>query len=278
MFSHTKRSIAAAALVLAAGLGLTACGSDDPAPAPGETSTTDETAAPDETTTEEPAPDAGEQLSAEDFVQRMSAAQLAAGTAHVEYSISGQGQDTTMSADMALDEDPNNMAMIMNMEVPGAGDAELRLVDGVMYMNLGDLTEGKFVEMSLDDDNPMAEQFAGSMDQMDPSKQLEVFSAALEDFSVADGTETIDGVETTQYTLTLNMTALLEAQGVAGSQEGMPETVSYDMYVGPDDLPRRIAMDVAGMTTVMDFSRWGEPVTVEAPPADQITDGAALGL
>ena len=44
------------------------------------------------------------------------------------------------------------------------------------------------------------------------------------------------------------------------------------MSVGPDNLPRRVAVDMEAMSMTMDYSQWGEDVTVEKPADDEITD------
>ena len=41
-----------------------------------------------------------------------------------------------------------------------------------------------------------------------------------------------------------------------------------------DKLPRKMTMDMLGTTTEMLFTNWGGDVSVEAPPADQITTTA----
>lgn len=50
------------------------------------------------------------------------------------------------------------------------------------------------------------------------------------------------------------------------------------MFVGTDDLPRRMVMPNAGGigTATQEYTAWGEPVSIEAPTADQITDASGL--
>ena len=50
------------------------------------------------------------------------------------------------------------------------------------------------------------------------------------------------------------------------------------MYVGPDNLPRRLVSkmpDTGGSgpsSLTMDYTKWGQDITIEAPPKSQITD------
>jgi hypothetical protein len=44
------------------------------------------------------------------------------------------------------------------------------------------------------------------------------------------------------------------------------------MFVGPDNLPRRMVTELAGAETTIDYSKWGEPVDIKAPPAKDVSD------
>jgi hypothetical protein len=84
------------------------------------------------------------------------------------------------------------------------------------------------------------------------------------DFEVV-GTETVDGVEATRYRLT----------DVAGAAATSPGLESVDVWIGPDDLPVRSELTVSDpqpATVTVDYREWGEPVTVQAPPPDEILD------
>ena len=50
------------------------------------------------------------------------------------------------------------------------------------------------------------------------------------------------------------------------------DTITYDMYVDGKDLIRRAVMDVATAKTTIEYSKWGEPVTIDAPAADQLIE------
>ena len=54
------------------------------------------------------------------------------------------------------------------------------------------------------------------------------------------------------------------------------DSASYSLFVGPDDLPRRISVDLGGAPTTMDYSKWGEPVNIVAPTADELTEMPGL--
>ncbi len=56
----------------------------------------------------------------------------------------------------------------------------------------------------------------------------------------------------------------------------MPETLTYDMWLDDKDLLRRMQFDLSGVKMDMLMSRWGEPVEVQAPPADAIVESPQM--
>lgn len=255
-----------ASILLIAGLALTGCSS---------------TAAPEAEAPakkEQPAQTDAGKLTQDNFAERISKAQLKAGSAHVSMSTAGT---VTSEGDMQLAADPSKISMAMTMQLP-TGQAETRIVEGVMFMNLGEISQNKFVDLSQ---SAMKDQFAGSVNQINPEMQLKSFAAAVESFKAEPGTEQIDGVEVTQVSLTLNTEKLFSANPLTQAQAGelaamVGPSIEYVMYVGADDLPRRISIPAMGPSAAMEmnYSAWGEPVTIEAPAADQLVDAAAIGM
>ncbi|MFE6736977.1 DUF6612 family protein [Microbacterium sp. NPDC057650] len=260
-----RRACAIAAIAVVASLGIAGC-SPSPASDTASKSSETKTAAPEKPT----------RLTADDFVQRLSDAQLKASTGHVVQNMTAQGQTVASTGDMAVDSDPKKMRMHLSTEV-GGNSMEMILVDGTIYLSMGEMTQNKFVKISTDDDNPIAAQLESTLSQSNLADQMKGLSAALTDFTVADGTEKIDGVDTTHYVLTVDTKKLFAAQGAeVPAEAGIGDTVTYDMYVGGDDLIRRSVVDMGVMKTTLDYSKWGEPVTIEAPTADQLTEVPGL--
>lgn len=259
MSTFWNRTLAITSITAAAALGLTGCGTDTSA-AP-STST--------EQTTEAPAASDSGQLTVDNFAERISAAQLAAGSVHNESTVVMGEQKTTMSGDVALSDDPAQVKMSLTMSAPTK--MELRLVDSMLYMNMGEMSQNKFLATDLT--SPEAAPYASMITQSNPQEQMAIFASAVKDFQVSDETTEIDGVETYEYTLTLDTATLLEGQGTATEGLELPETMSYVMNIGTDDLPRRMVSELNGVSTEMNYSKWGEAVTVEAPTADEIAEG-----
>jgi hypothetical protein len=261
MFLRLKKSAAAVALVVSAGLTLAACGGGDDADAGkgGDTSAVGK--------------DASTELTKENFFTEVTKAQQEAGTSHVEMSFGVGGQEVKASGDVAVGKTPTDTGMSMTMDLGGQGKVDMRLVDGVFYMNMGPMTENKFAKVDLkDESNPIGQQFGGLLDSVDPSKQLEQLQEAITGFEQKGKALELDGVQATPYVVTVDSSKISEELGAAAQGAQVPEKLVYTMYVGPDNLPRRISMDVSGTKMTMDYSKWGEDVTIEAPAKDQISD------
>ncbi|MFF8819089.1 hypothetical protein ACF07D_13940 [Leucobacter sp. NPDC015123] len=262
----SRRATLVTSILLAGGLALTGCSSSS-TPADGGSTTTQEPAAK------------GTPLTQDDFAQRIADAQFAAGSVHMSMQM-GDSVEGTVEADVVIDKDPKKVQMQMKMNTGGM-DGDIRVVDGTMYMNMGSLSGDKFLDMSTMPGG--AGDIGAILDQVNPGSQVEGFGEALTDFKAEPEGPEIDGVKTTQLTLTLDTRKMFEAQ----PQEGVDidalvstigESMVYDMFVGPDDLPRRIVMpNIGGLGTgTQEYTKWGEPVKVEAPAKDQIADASSL--
>lgn len=250
------------AVVLVAGLTLSACGGDDE-PSDKTDKAGSKVAAGGETT-----------ITKANFAQVLSEAQAKAKSAHIDMSMDMGGQSVDAQGDVAVGESAADSAMTMSMDMGSSMKFDMRLVDQVFYMNMGQMTEGKFIKIDLtDESNPFAKQYGQIMDQMDPSKQMEQFKEALKSFEKKGEPQKLDGVEAQPYVVTVDTSkikAFADLPDAAASQ--VPDTIVYTMFVGPDSLPRRIETEVAGAKTTMDYSKWGEPVDIKAPSASEISD------
>ncbi|MFF5987802.1 LolA-like protein [Prauserella flavalba] len=183
--------------------------------------------------------------------------------------------------------DGANTKMSMNMEMMGQS-VEMRLVDQAMYMKMAGLeaqTGGKpWAKISLDGTDPMSQQLSSSMEQSDPTKTLEYIKEAGE-ITNSEKT-TLDGQEVTHYTIELDFKKIASEMGAASGitpeqAEQLPAKLPMELWLNSDNLPVQVVMDMGKMMEAagaggqeakmtMKYSDWGAPVTVEAPPADQV--------
>ena len=115
----------------------------------------------------------------------------------------------------------------------------------------------------------LAKSFAGTADQMDP---LASFKTAEKAVRSADRVGTDPGRgEVDHYKVVLDTAALVKnLDPAAAKQAQIPETVTYDMWLDSKNLLRRMSFSMSGVDFEAEMSRWGKPVTVHSPPANDI--------
>lgn len=219
--------------------------------------------------------EADTELTSANFISEITAAQVKAKSSHVEMKIDAAGQKAKAVGDVQIGASAaeTKVAMKMDLGSSGAGSFELRLVGGAFYINLGPLSQNKFAKIDLNDkSNPIGSQYGDLLDQLDPSKQLQQFKDAMTSLEKKGEPVELDGVKAQPYEVTLDTTKIESLSELPDGAGSVPKEIVYTMFVGPDNLPRRITTDVAGSAVVMDYSKWGEPVDIKAPSKDQITD------
>lgn len=256
----SRKLSAIASVVLLAGLALSACGDKD--------DSADDKAGPTATAT---ATSDTTALTLSNFTQVLAASQVKAKSSHIDMTIGVSGQTIKAQGDVAVGSSPTDSAMTMTMDM-GSMKIDMRLVDQTMYMNMGQMTDNKFLKIDLtDENNPIAKQYGQLMDQMDPAKQMEQFKEALTSFDKKGEPKTIDGVKAQPYVVTVDTSKMEAFKNLDGAGQ-IPDSIVYTMYIGPDNLPRRMEFEVAGSKSTMDYSKWGEPVDIKAPAAGEISD------
>jgi hypothetical protein len=99
------------------------------------------------------------------------------------------------------------------------------------------------------------------------------------------GQQEIAGIQTTHYRLSTSLAAFLATEGGPVGDLARYETVqaTVDVWLDAKDRPRRVQTSFAGparlgaatMTSVIDFSNYGEPVTVHPPSASDVSPRSA---
>lgn len=202
-------------------------------------------------------------LTAETFQTRLAAAQQQAGSVHVAGSIEADETVVTFDLDLAWDAE-GRVAARETLEISGQS-AEVVYVDDVFYVR-ADATGGVWASVDpADASNPLGESAATvqeSIEQADPAALAGVAQDAIVSLRVAGASATLDGVETTPYVLVANASDVLGA--TAAAVLGVT-SVTYNVWVGDDDLPRRALTILAGTRTDVRFTGWNTPVSITAP-------------
>ena len=266
MRSLMARRTAAAAAALVALAGLTACNDSD------DSTATDTSAGSSTSSSDSAPPAAGETVDTATFVDEVLGGLAGATTAHLEMTTSGGSGAMTMEGDVDYSADPVEMSVTMTSPGAGGGEIAMRLVDGVIYMQMADLGDGQWLKMDLNgEDSPLS---GGLMDQLDPGAGLESMKDAVDDVTYV-GEEDVDGEAMQHYTMNVRSQAFRDLQGSLGTTAGskLPSVVTYDIWVDDAGMMRKteLAMGDLGTVTVT-TSHWGEPVDISAPPESEIME------
>lgn len=273
-------------------VGLTACGgdnSDNASDNSNSSQTSDESTSPDEGSsdgTESPdsaessdstdgsdTPAKGDEVDKNQFAQELQDAMSQAESAHMTMAMKGGPSAMTMEGDVDYTTDPPSMSAVMT--APGQGKIEFRLVDEFAYMNMGELTQNKFLKASINDKQSELGDLTGLRESMDPLSSFKSFSEGLEKV-VYVGEEQVGGDNAEHYELTLDtakITALDDLTGQQAAQSGLPEKLTYDVWLDSENRMRQVAMDMGKTlgSLQMSVSKWNEPVNIVAPKPNQIT-------
>jgi hypothetical protein len=250
-----------------ASLSLTACQDDsDPAAAPSsvpsDSSPATSPTAPG-TSTE---PSATPTLDAASlaFLDRMAAGMGKRGTAHLEMTVSGR-VETRSSGDLRYGGGGSEIDLTTELPAAGTPGQKLRLVvlrDAAYISAPGFTPAEKFFR--VDKDSPRFKELAGASISMSPEQSVKAFRAGLISARKV-GRQTIQGVRTTRYAVEADAARALEAQG-SSVTPGMPDTVTYQVWLDGQDRMRRMGLAILGSRLQIDISDWGEPVRIAAPP------------
>ena len=265
-----RRSLAASAAT-ALLLSLAACGGEDADTASEDPGTSGSGTSEGGDTADQP--DEGETVDNADFVDDMMSGIEASTTAQMTMSMDFGGGAMEMAGEVDYSTDPVSMSVQMKQDAMGEEGLEMVLVDGVMYMNMGQMTNDKFVEFDLSDPASLPPGMGDLGKQLDPLAAFEQFEPALKTVTFV-GTEDVDGEELHHYDVVME-TAKLEALEDVPAEAGMPEEVGYDLWFDDEFRIRQMEM-VMDMETPVSVEAqmfdWDQPVEIEAPPADQIAE------
>ena len=270
-----RTSTRTAALVAAAVLpiSLTACGGDEeptaaePAPTESSSPTEESSASPTETKspTDTEGPEAADPEVAA-FLGRLRAGFGDEGSVHVSMRMTGP---QTMEGEGDTVYGPDGSDLRMTVLMPDMGEQAMTMIvtDRRAFVSMPGLTpQGKFIEIGKDD--PLYSQFSGT--GMSPAESFAGFEAGLEKVEPL-GKQRILGEQTERVRLHVDAARAMEAMGTP-VVPGLPEKVTYDLWLDGQDRMRRLRYALAGTSVVMDMTQWGSEVRIDPPPKSQIVE------
>ncbi|HEY7046094.1 MAG TPA: LppX_LprAFG lipoprotein [Jatrophihabitantaceae bacterium] len=223
---------------------------------------------------------AGAGIDAAAFVAQATAATDKAQTVKIKESMSLLGIPITASGVAKLGDQTADADVTSDTPI---GPVQVIIVDGDVY------TKG------LIRGNPSkpwtknageAKEIASALRQADPRLALKMFSDVGTLKQV--GTETVNGVSATHYSVTVELAKVAAQHPELADilkvliQNGV-KTQNVQLWVDSQQRPVRISMSAQltnpvkpgakiNSTQSVDFTDWGAPVTIQAPPADQVAN------
>ncbi|MEW9554382.1 LppX_LprAFG lipoprotein [Nonomuraea sp. NPDC050783] len=136
-----------------------------------------------------------------------------------------------------------------------------------------------WIKVSLDQvgDRTQVDQYLAQIQQFDLASVTKLVTASKDVKSA--GNETVNGDDTTHYAGTFPVDAavqLLPADEQASARTNLSElkNVKFDIWVASDELPRKLTLKGQEQGATLDatlfFKDFNKPVTIQAPPADQV--------
>lgn len=212
------------------------------------------------------------------FVEAVSKGTAAAKTyaMNMTMEMSGQQTGTVTMTGVANVSDQANPKMKMTMEMPGAGggpsqgNVEMLFIDKVMYMKMPG-TAGKYYKMTMAEVSKMSGQ--DLTQAMNPTAQLEQMKSSMKQVTYV-GEEDVNGTKTRHYKAVIDSAGISPSMTATASSMSPPKEMPYDIWLDDQNRTRKFTMEMAvsGMTITYNgtLDKFGEPVTVTAPPASQV--------
>jgi hypothetical protein len=179
----------------------------------------------------------------------------------------------TVFARGALDMTGDHPAMQLSMDLTGMGTpTDMRIVDGVMYIQDPTTGGGKYFKMDLDDPNGPMGDMGDVFDSYNPDDMISRMSPAAFRKVTDLGGESIGGRRLEHYRVLIDTRAATQVFKNLPSTASLPKTMSYDMWLDGDSRMARFTMLMKKVSKVTaTYSDYGADVHVSAPPASQVT-------
>lgn len=259
--------------VVAVPLALTSCGGNGQGGASDGTPTSAAVAMP----TASP----GQTVDKEAFIEALNNAQQNARTAAITMTmdVKSKSNSGVVKLDGVMDMAERPFPKLkMTMTVPGSSSpVEMIMANQNVYMKMPQAGD-KWMQMRMEDLTKATGQDLSSL--MDPTKQLQTQKAAIKEITYV-GDEDVNGTKTKRYTAVMDGQAAMQMSGQSvppslKSSMSLPKNIPFDLWVDDQGLTRRMKMDMtlgpdASMKMDGTIDKYGEPVSIEAPPSNQVT-------
>ena len=238
-----------AALALAAALGLSACGD-----AGGDSAA--KTSSGGSSSSSPASGKAGATVDGGELATKMTDAMVKAGSGTISLDLGTEGKATG-----SFSMKDGVMAQQMTMPIQGQ-TMQIVSTGGIIYMKGLPGSKKPWVKFDPKADDPLSQMFAGMTGDMGDPRQL---AKALEGTKATVVSSTADS---STYDVTIDPKTLLGGAAATAAPSAEPVKARYTLDA--DDRPTLMEVEVEGQSLKISFGDWGKPVTITAPPADQV--------
>lgn len=196
-------------------------------------------------------------LAPDNFGSLVGEALLRSGSTHAVLTAEIGKQTFRAEGDLVLRQAGNLVDATVDFGDDNPNEAKVRLVDAVLYLNLGAGSGDKFVGVPFPPGKKyaIAAPYARIIGELDPVAKIKLFATAPTSVTQSLDPVTIDGVVARSFVLKVG----------TGKHES-----TLTAYVGPDNLPRRVTSQSGGGKVTIDYSNWGGEVKVVAPSSNEL--------
>jgi hypothetical protein len=193
------------------------------------------------------------------------------------------GEELTATGDERLHDDSVVALDITDTLPAGEGSVTILLVGANTYVKLPAKlnTSGKpWLLVTSTSSNPAVQALAPSIQSARSSGSLSnytAFAMAASSVTVV-GPQTVGGTPTTHYHVVVDPTKLPDSNPgksalVASGVTSVPVDLYLDAHGRPIEVDETIEISGQQTTSKISLSRYNQPVTITAPPADQVGTG-----
>jgi hypothetical protein len=201
-------------------------------------------------------------------------------SAHISLKVDAAGAQVVGSGDEELNEGVLTGLNITESLPGGAGSLQLIIADGKTYAMLPSSinpSDKPWVLITSDSTNPTIQQLSASISQTQASASIGSTTAFVTAAKSVEnrGTEDVNGVQATHYSIVVD-TAKLPSDNtgkqtlIQAGVTSLPVELYIDSQGRPVKLTENFSAQGQAISTEVDVSNYDQPVTISAPPADQV--------
>ncbi|WP_350280261.1 hypothetical protein [Kribbella sp. HUAS MG21] len=201
------------------------------------------------------------------FVPAMKRALTRQKTWRITGTVTANGT-TLMSITGVQSAKPQAVSIVMSGAAFEGRTARIIGLGKTAYLSLpGKTPAGKYLKVDVADIDP-ASAVGSALNSADPTKAYEHITKAMRNVRYV-GTRTVDGRELAQYDLILDTATVLKLSG-AKPPQGVPETMTYSLWMDSAHVVRRMTGDLLGIAVELTMTDYNKPVRITAPPAGKL--------